>query len=63
MPHKITLIASAVCLAFIGAWYLDFIPESWVPLMFFIIIVIGLHIVIDLLMTTWETVYKFIRRK
>jgi len=63
MPHKITLIVSSVCLTFIGAWYLDFIPESLVPFMFFIIIVIGLHIVIDLLIVAWEPVYKLIRKK
>jgi len=63
MPLKITLIISAVCLAFIAAWYLDFIPESLVPFMFVITIFIALHIIIDVLMTIWEVLYKAITRK
>ena len=63
MPLKITLIVSAVCLAFIAVWYLDYIPESLVPFMFVIVIFVALHIIIDVLMTIGELFYKAITRK
>jgi len=63
MPLKITLIVSVICLAFMAAWYLNFIPESLVPFMFVIVIFVGLHILIDALMATWEAIYKRIRTK
>ena len=62
MPIKITLIVAALCFAFIVVWYLGFIPESLVPFMFVIIIIIALHVLIDVLLAIWEALYKLISK-
>jgi len=63
MHAKITLIAVLICFALMGAWYLDFIPESFAPLVFIIVIVIGLHVLFDVLITIGAALHKLFTKK
>lgn len=63
MHTKITLIAILICFVLMGAWYLDFIPESFAPLVFVIVIAIGLHVFLDVLLTVIAAIHRLFTQK
>ncbi len=63
MHTKITLIAILICFVLMGVWYLGFIPESFTPVVFIMVVAVGLHVLFDILITLGTKLHHFFRKK